>query len=256
MVRITRARSAQRGLGGADVESAVDLKRVGVDDLAAGRFGEAQRELALAGGGGADDGQHSGHRRQSSGPRGDSRRGDPGSTRSARARGRARRARRAVAVGAQDADARQLAARESARRRVAVGVARARRHQREPRPHRREQRRGGRARRAVVRDLQHVGSELADRGDGRAPARRRRRDPPSRRSRRPATATRRTSELALPRAGMSAGPGWSTSKVMAPTATRSRAPRARVGTARAPCSSREQAVGVAPRGTQSSATGR
>ena len=45
-----------RELGGADVHAAVDLHRVGVDDLAAEALREVEREPRLAGGGRADDG--------------------------------------------------------------------------------------------------------------------------------------------------------------------------------------------------------
>ena len=45
------------GLRRAEVEPAVDLERVGADDLPAELRGELHRELALAGGGGADDGE-------------------------------------------------------------------------------------------------------------------------------------------------------------------------------------------------------
>ena len=44
-----------RQLGGADVHAAVDLHRVGVDDLAAEALGEVEGEVGLAGRGGPDD---------------------------------------------------------------------------------------------------------------------------------------------------------------------------------------------------------
>ena len=46
----------------ADVHAAVDLHRVGVDDLAAEPLGEVERELGLARGRGADDGDDRGER--------------------------------------------------------------------------------------------------------------------------------------------------------------------------------------------------
>ncbi len=47
----------EAGLGGADVETAVGLERIGVDDLAPERLGKRQAKRALAGGGGAKDDQ-------------------------------------------------------------------------------------------------------------------------------------------------------------------------------------------------------
>ena len=44
-----------RHLRGADVHPAVQLQRIGVDDLAVEPFGERDREVGLAGGGGTDD---------------------------------------------------------------------------------------------------------------------------------------------------------------------------------------------------------
>lgn len=55
-------------LGGADVHPAVELHRVGVDDLGAEwpePFGDVQRQLGLAGAGGADDRQWPHGRRHS-----------------------------------------------------------------------------------------------------------------------------------------------------------------------------------------------
>ena len=49
-------RAASRQLGGADVHAAVDLHRVGVDDLAVEPLGEVEREAGLARRGGPDDG--------------------------------------------------------------------------------------------------------------------------------------------------------------------------------------------------------
>ena len=46
----------RRQLGGADVHAAVQLHRVGVDDLAADPFGDVERQGALAGAGRPDDG--------------------------------------------------------------------------------------------------------------------------------------------------------------------------------------------------------
>ena len=56
MVRHPRAVGGA-GLRRAEVEPAVDLERVGADDLAAELRGELHGERALAGGGGADDGE-------------------------------------------------------------------------------------------------------------------------------------------------------------------------------------------------------
>ena len=49
-----------------DVHAAVDLHRVGVDDLAAEALGEVEGEVGLAGGGGPDDRDHNGGRRSGS----------------------------------------------------------------------------------------------------------------------------------------------------------------------------------------------
>jgi hypothetical protein len=50
-----------RRFRGADVETAVDLESVGVDDLSAGGFGERHRQGALARSGRTDDGEHTWH---------------------------------------------------------------------------------------------------------------------------------------------------------------------------------------------------
>ena len=55
MVRDAAALGAGQ-LGGADVHAAVDLHRVGVDDLAAEPLGEVERQAGLAGRGRPDDG--------------------------------------------------------------------------------------------------------------------------------------------------------------------------------------------------------
>ncbi|SIK34017.1 Uncharacterised protein [Mycobacteroides abscessus subsp. abscessus] len=46
---------AFRHLGGADIHTAIQLHRVGIDDLPAQALGQLQRERRLAGGGGTDD---------------------------------------------------------------------------------------------------------------------------------------------------------------------------------------------------------
>ena len=51
----------ERRLGGADVEPAVDLQRVGVDDLSAQSLGESERQRALSRCGRTDDGDDPGH---------------------------------------------------------------------------------------------------------------------------------------------------------------------------------------------------